>query len=115
MSKGSTPLEEYECSKPTGRTKRQLYLPPSRRQDLLIHEWDFCEEELIQARRETQYIQYLRSKTVYALSKRAARKPTVDDSDTSQPSLRRETAERAARYSPTPEIMRMHYSKALHP
>lgn len=113
-SKDSLPLEVYEQTKPSGRTKRQLHLSASRRKTMLLRDWNFHEKELDQAQREIEYIQYLRSKTVYSATKRAARKPTADDSDTSQPSLRRETAERAARYSPTPETMRMH-SKASQP
>lgn len=107
----STSLEEYEITKPRARSKRELYLSASRRKDLLIHEWGFAEEELRKARNEAQYIQWQRSKSsgvaLSSSNRRVARKPSADHSDTSQPSLRRETAERAARYSPTPEIMRL--------
>ena len=106
-SKGSIPVDWYEYSKPVGRTKRQLYLPAYRRRDMLLHEWNFEKAELREARRLTKYIQNLRSQSVYEVSKRTSmtRKPTIDDSDTSQPSLRRETAERVTRYSPTPEMI----------
>eukprot|EP00977_Amphora_coffeiformis_P006397 scaffold1361_cov165-Amphora_coffeaeformis.AAC.19 len=106
-SKVSMPVDEYEYRKPAGRTKRQLQLSAYRRRDLLLHEWGYGEAELRQARKVTRHIQNLRAQSVYEASRRTSmtRKPTIDDSDTSQPSLRRETAERATRYSPTPEMI----------
>lgn len=101
-----TTIEEYELAKKRPRTKRQLYIPAMRRRDVLIQDWNVDEDELRRVRKENQYIQYQRGKSAGISSRRASRKPSVDKSDTSQPSLRREITERVTRYSPTPELQR---------
>lgn len=102
-----TTIEEYELAKKRPRTKRQLYIPAMRRRDVLVQDWNVDEDELRQVRKETQYIQYLRGKSAGISNRRTSRKPSVDKSDTTQPSLRRETTERVTRYSPTPELQRV--------
>jgi hypothetical protein len=77
-----------------------------RRRDVLIQDWNVDEDELRRVRKENQYIQYQRGKSAGISSRRASRKPSVDKSDTSQPSLRREITERVTQYSPTPELQR---------
>ena len=45
------------------RTKRQFHLPPGKRNNLLVREWEVPEEDIRKARREATYIQYCRERT----------------------------------------------------
>lgn len=95
-------LEEYESAKPIKRTKRQFYLPASKRHDILVQEWRFTLDDIRKARREATYIQYCREKSAFSGKKAAAKeaaflrqangatkKANPDNSDTSQPPTNR--------------------------
>ena len=57
------PIDEYETRRGTGRTRREFYLPPSKRTDMLLQDWNCRPEDIRRARRDATYIQYCREKS----------------------------------------------------
>ncbi|GKY93392.1 hypothetical protein MPSEU_000306800 [Mayamaea pseudoterrestris] len=62
-------IDEYETRRGSGRTRREFYLAPGKRTDLLLQDWNCRPEDIRKARRDATYIQYCREKSGSASGK----------------------------------------------
>lgn len=66
-----TDIDAYETTKKP-RSKKQYYLPPSKRTNILLEEWQCTDEQIRKARREATYIQYCREKSAFSKADKEA-------------------------------------------